>query len=96
MITGGFLKVVLRRLRQNAGNVVIDEEEEVEHEGGEEGAEDALGGNALGGVDDPGTGFAGFVYGGLPVPGGDDVDAFDSVQVCSGEEAIFEREDMEN
>mmetsp|Transcript_42134 Transcript_42134/g.61796 ORF Transcript_42134/g.61796 Transcript_42134/m.61796 type:complete len:330 (+) Transcript_42134:1394-2383(+) len=87
MITRGFLKVVLGRLGQNAGNIVINEEEQIKHEGGEEGAEDALGGNALGGVNDPGTGFARFVDGGLPVPGGDDVDAFDSVEVCSGEEA---------
>ena len=53
MIGRRFFQVVLGSLRQNGTDVVIDEEEEVEHEGGKECTEDASDSDALGGVDDP-------------------------------------------
>mmetsp|Transcript_25346 Transcript_25346/g.47141 ORF Transcript_25346/g.47141 Transcript_25346/m.47141 type:complete len:473 (-) Transcript_25346:553-1971(-) len=71
VIRRGLLQVVLGTLRQDRRHVVIDDEEEEEHETRDHGREDAVGADAVDGVDDPGT-----VGRRLPVPGREpDVDA---------------------
>ena len=87
MIRRRFLKVVLRRLREDARDVVIDEEQKIQHECWEEGGENSPDADAIDGVDDPSPSFSGFVNGGLPIPRSDDIDALNSIHVHSGEEA---------
>jgi hypothetical protein len=87
MIRWRFLKVVLRRLREYARDVVIDEEQEIQHECWKEGGKNSPDADAIDGVDDPSPSFSGCVNGGLPIPRSDDIDALDPIHVHSGEEA---------
>mmetsp|Transcript_104678 Transcript_104678/g.213491 ORF Transcript_104678/g.213491 Transcript_104678/m.213491 type:complete len:521 (+) Transcript_104678:661-2223(+) len=74
VVGGWFLQVELGRLGQDARNVVVDDEEQKEHESGNERPENTAESDALEGVDHPRP-----VGGGFPVPRRDDVDAFDGI-----------------
>mmetsp|Transcript_8400 Transcript_8400/g.17825 ORF Transcript_8400/g.17825 Transcript_8400/m.17825 type:complete len:665 (+) Transcript_8400:140-2134(+) len=63
VVRGRFLQVELGRLTQDGADIVIDDEQEEEHETGDEGTEDARGGNAREGRGDPGT-----IDGRFPIP----------------------------
>mmetsp|Transcript_18373 Transcript_18373/g.42168 ORF Transcript_18373/g.42168 Transcript_18373/m.42168 type:complete len:465 (-) Transcript_18373:32-1426(-) len=88
----GFLEVELWRLRQDAGDVVVDDEEQEEHESRNQCAKNSLQSNSLKGVDHPCT-----VGCWLPVPWSDNIDALDGIAlVNSGNVAEGSRKDDGN
>mmetsp|Transcript_13274 Transcript_13274/g.28166 ORF Transcript_13274/g.28166 Transcript_13274/m.28166 type:complete len:521 (-) Transcript_13274:794-2356(-) len=80
MVSGRFLQIIFGQLTQNARYVVIDDEQEEEHEAWHHGTKYGIGRHSLHRVGHPGT-----IGGWLPIPRGNNVDAVQGSHIDPGE-----------